>query len=982
MYRILKVLCCIFFISAHANDVKADYFSLSKSAQQGDEDAKAELIDKFYSALIPASRLKSHVDLLDEYSAKGNAKAKILKYFTIVSDVIYDKDFVSNLYKQIAIYLESPSNAEEWYWSGRIKLAEGNYQTAAQCFQKASEQGNHAALYYLGLAYQSGRGVPHDMGKAMVLIHKAAANNVPQAQYALAGAYHFGDGVKKNFQAAKRLYQNSAAAGHASALYMLVSMNDGKKKQDWKKVFAETATIEDILSIAIGYDDGSAFQKSNLDEAIYWYTIAASRGSNKAATRLATLYIYNKNYKNLKRGLELLNKAANKNYGPAFGELGYYYAKEAEPKDYKKSIEYLKKGIALEDASSYFGYGVLLEKGLGIAKDYKKAAEFYEKSTELGNIYAANNLGFMYYNGRLGERDLKKAEEFFVLAASKGVPEGIQNLKHLYMHSESSSNKSQYNTSKDEELEILEEKLSALDISTESKQSLQKDIDNQKNRNPSEESAIEKRRLEFILDLPWNKYKAINTDLKAARKILDQDQYGMKPIKDKIIEYLAVQKRLGRSSGQVLLLSGPPGVGKTAIAKSIAKATGRDFQRIALGGINDERAIRGFEKAYIGSTPGAIIKAIKVAGSANPVILLDEIDKMGENKFSGDPSAALLEVLDPEQNQKFIDHFVDLPFDLSNVLFIATSNSNDISAPLMDRMDMIQLSGYLESEKLQIAKNFLLPKERKLNGLKTNELSIDDAAMKKLITGYTQEAGVRALSREIANIARKALVEIETGEAKAVSITIKNLEKYAGVEKLRMDPTNLSPKVGVTNILAYTSVGGIVMTNEAVIFPGSGSLVVTGQIKDVMKESIRAALTFVRSRASHFGIVPSMFVENDLHIHVSNASIPKSGPSAGAAMIVSIISAFTGIPVRGDVAMTGEINLRGQVMAIGGLREKLVAAHRAGMKRVIIPFDNKQDLSEVPDTVKSGMEIITVKNIDEALAASMVKKTTPLTKGK
>lgn len=493
----------------------------------------------------------------------------------------------------------------------------------------------------------------------------------------------------------------------------------------------------------------------------------------------------------------------------------------------------------------------------------------------------------------------------------------------------------------------------------------------------SAEAGVIRNYLDWLLVLPWQKKDKLQTDLAEAKRILDEDHYGLDNVKERILEFLAVQKRTNSVKGSILCLVGPPGVGKTSLGQSIARATGRRFVRASLGGMRDEAEIRGHRRTYIGSMPGKIIQNMKKAKTINPLFLLDEIDKLG-NDYRGDPSSALLEVLDPEQNTTFNDHYLEVDYDLSHVMFITTANTLKMPRPLLDRMEIIQLSGYTEREKVEIAKRHLIPKQLKTAGLKPEELSISDDALLDMIRRYTRESGVRNLEREIANIARKVVKEIQLDNLKSVSITLKNLKKYAGIPKYNFGVAEEEDQVGTTTGLAWTEVGGEILSIEAVTMPGKGNTLLTGQLGDVMKESIEAARSFVRAHHAQFGIATEMFEKNDLHVHVPEGATPKDGPSAGIAMMTSLVSAMTGIPVRKNVAMTGEITLRGHVLPIGGLKEKLLAALRAGIKTVIIPEENKKDLEEIPDEVKDNIRIVPVSRAEEVLKIALKKKLTPL----
>ncbi len=529
-----------------------------------------------------------------------------------------------------------------------------------------------------------------------------------------------------------------------------------------------------------------------------------------------------------------------------------------------------------------------------------------------------------------------------------------------------------------DEVSELEAKIKKTKFTKEAKEKANTELKKLKSMSPmSAESAVVRNYLEWLLSIPWNKKRAIKNDINAAEKILNEDHYGLEKVKERILEYLAVQTRTQKIKGPILCLVGPPGVGKTSLGKSIAKATGREYVRFSVGGIRDEAEIRGHRRTYIGSMPGKVIQSMKKAGSSNPMFLLDEIDKMGAD-FRGDPSSALLEVLDPEQNSKFNDHYLEVDYDLSDVMFITTANTLDMPGPLLDRMEIIRLSGYTEDEKVEIAKRHLMNKLIDDHGLKEEEWSISDAALRDLIRYYTREAGVRNLEREIANLIRKATKQIVTGKVKKVTVTVKNLEKFAGVKRHRFGEMDDQDLVGITTGLAWTQVGGVILSIEAIVSRGKGKVTITGKLGDVMQESIRAALSYVRSKAPEFGIQPNAFETNDIHIHVPEGATPKDGPSAGVAMITSLVSVLTGIPVRHDVAMTGEISLRGKVMPIGGLKEKLLAAHRSGIKKVLIPIENEKDLVEIPDNVKKGLEILPMTKVDQVLENALASPLIPL----
>ena len=488
----------------------------------------------------------------------------------------------------------------------------------------------------------------------------------------------------------------------------------------------------------------------------------------------------------------------------------------------------------------------------------------------------------------------------------------------------------------------------------------------------SAEATVVRNYLDWMTELPWSSKSKINTDLENAQKILDEDHYGLEKVKERIIEFLAVQKRIQKMRGPILCLVGPPGVGKTSLGKSIAKATNRKFIRFSLGGIRDEAEIRGHRRTYIGSLPGKIIQMMKKAGTKNPLFLLDEIDKVG-NDYRGDPSSALLEALDPEQNKEFNDHYLEVDYDLSDVMFVTTANTLNILPPLLDRMEVIRLSGYTEDEKVNISQKYLIPNQSKNNGLKEDEWAIDEKINRKIIRYYTRESGVRNLEREISKIARKLVKKIDNKEKVNNPIDEKDLKNLLGVQKFNFGEIEEQNRVGVVTGLAWTEVGGEILKIETAIMPGKGKMQITGKLGDVMQESVKAAKSYIRSKSLEFGIIPPIFDKKDFHIHVPEGATPKDGPSAGVGMVTSIVSAITEIPVDKNVAMTGEITLRGLVLPIGGLKEKLLAAHRAGIKKVLIPMENKKDLVEVPKTVLESVEIIPVKNVDQVLKVALTK---------
>lgn len=529
------------------------------------------------------------------------------------------------------------------------------------------------------------------------------------------------------------------------------------------------------------------------------------------------------------------------------------------------------------------------------------------------------------------------------------------------------------------EAEEFEKKIQKVKLSKEAREKATLELRKFKAMNPmSSEATVIRNYLDWLLNIPWKTQTKIKKDIIEAEKTLNYDHYGLEKVKERIVEYLAVQARVGKVKGPILCLVGPPGVGKTSLGESIAKATGRKFVRMALGGVRDEAEIRGHRRTYIGSMPGKIVQGMRKAGSSNPLFLLDEIDKLGSD-WRGDPASALLEVLDPEQNTTFNDHYLEVDYDLSDVMFVTTANSLNMPQPLLDRMEVIRLAGYTEDEKVQIALQHLIPKQLERHGLKKKEWSISEKALHDIVRHYTHEAGVRNLEREISKLLRKALKEILTSKTtKAVKVTDRNLSTYLGAPRFKYGVQEKQNMVGTTAGLGWSEAGGDLLFIEAVMVPGKGKLSITGKLGEVMQESAQAARSFVHSKAAYFGIIPSIFEKNDIHVHVPEGATPKDGPSAGVAMCTSIVSILTGIPVRKDVAMTGEITLRGRVLAIGGLKEKLLAAHRGGLKTVIIPSENKKDLVDLPEKVKKDLEIILVSTVDEVIKHALVKRPKPI----
>jgi ATP-dependent Lon protease len=530
-----------------------------------------------------------------------------------------------------------------------------------------------------------------------------------------------------------------------------------------------------------------------------------------------------------------------------------------------------------------------------------------------------------------------------------------------------------------DEVAEIEEKIEKTKLSKEAKEKATAEVKKLRSMTPmSAEATVVRNYLDWLLGIPWKKPGKIKKDIKRARQVLDEDHYGLDKVKERIIEYLAVQQRKGKVKGPILCLVGPPGVGKTSLGKSIARATGRNFVRMSLGGVRDESEIRGHRRTYIGSMPGKIVQSMKKAKTSNPLFLLDEVDKMGAD-WRGDPASALLEVLDPEQNASFNDHYLEVDYDLSNVMFVTTANTMRIPAPLLDRMETIRLAGYTEDEKVQIARRHLIFKQIDESGLEPGEWSISDEALRDLIRYYTREAGVRNLERELANLTRKAVKEILLKEkVTAIKLTRRNLGKFAGVRRYRYGETEADDLVGVTTGLAWTEVGGELLLVEAVMLPGKGRMRMTGKLGEVMQESVEAARSYVQSRAVDFGVKPTVFQHKDIHVHVPEGATPKDGPSAGVAMCTSIVSVLTGIAIKKTVAMTGEISLRGRVMPIGGLKEKLLAALRGGVKTVLIPSENEKDLAEIPDNVKRELELIPVTTVDEVLEHALVQPLVPI----
>ncbi|MCP4209373.1 MAG: endopeptidase La [Shimia sp.] len=619
---------------------------------------------------------------------------------------------------------------------------------------------------------------------------------------------------------------------------------------------------------------------------------------------------------------------------------------------------------AVEDASEPARLADLVAGHLGIEVNEKQELlETLSVSERLEKVY-----GLMQ-----GEMSVLKVEKK-IKTRVKSQMEKTQ--REYYLNEQMKAIQKELGDGEEGEGEIaeLEEKIGKTKLSKEAKEKAEGELKKLKNMSPmSAEATVVRNYLDWMLSIPWGKRGRVKKDLGKAQEVLDTDHYGLEKVKERIVEYLAVQQRSSKLKGPIMCLVGPPGVGKTSLGKSVAKATGREFIRISLGGVRDESEIRGHRRTYIGSMPGKIIQALKKAKTTNPLILLDEIDKMGQD-FRGDPASAMLEVLDPEQNGTFVDHYLEVEYDLSNVMFLTTANSYNMPGPLLDRMEIISLAGYTEDEKREIARQHLIDKQVKNHGLKKGEFEVSDEALQEIVRTYTREAGVRNLERELAKLTRKAVTKIVKGEAETVSVTPDNLDDFLGVKKFRYGLAEDENQVGVVTGLAWTSVGGDLLHIEGLKLPGKGRMKTTGKLGDVMKESIDAASSYVRSISPQIGVKPTVFDKIDIHVHVPDGATPKDGPSAGLAMVTSIVSVLTGIPVRNDIAMTGEVSLRGNAMPIGGLKEKLLAALRGGIKTVLIPEENEKDLAEIPDNVKNGLEIIPVKHVSEVLKLALTKE--------
>ncbi|WP_105984449.1 MULTISPECIES: endopeptidase La [unclassified Brucella] len=665
-----------------------------------------------------------------------------------------------------------------------------------------------------------------------------------------------------------------------------------------------------------------------------------------------------------------------------------YAAALQEPEEDAVEIEALARSVV----SDFENYVKLNKKispevvgAAGQIDDYSKLADTVASHLAIKIPEKQEMLSVLSVRERL-EKALSFMEaEISVLQVEKRIRSRVKRQmdktqREYYLNEQMKAIQKELGDSEDgrDEVAEIEERITKTKLSKEAREKALAELKKLRSMSPmSAEATVVRNYLDWLLSIPWGKKSKVKQDLNFAQEVLDAEHFGLGKVKERIVEYLAVQARSTKIKGPILCLVGPPGVGKTSLARSIAKATGREYVRMSLGGVRDEAEIRGHRRTYIGSMPGKVIQSMKKAKKSNPLFLLDEIDKMGQD-FRGDPSSAMLEVLDPEQNATFMDHYLEVEYDLSNVMFVTTANTMNIPGPLLDRMEIIRIAGYTEDEKLEIAKRHLLPKAIKDHALQPKEFSVTEDALRNVIRHYTREAGVRSLEREVMTLARKAVTEILKTKKKSVKITDKNLSDYLGVEKFRFGQIDGEDQVGVVTGLAWTEVGGELLTIEGVMMPGKGRMTVTGNLRDVMKESISAAASYVRSRAIDFGIEPPLFDKRDIHVHVPEGATPKDGPSAGIAMVTAIVSVLTGIPVRKDIAMTGEVTLRGRVLPIGGLKEKLLAALRGGIKKVLIPEENAKDLAEIPDNVKNNLEIVPVSRVGEVLKHALVRQPEPI----
>ncbi len=669
----------------------------------------------------------------------------------------------------------------------------------------------------------------------------------------------------------------------------------------------------------------------------------------------------------------------------------FYEARAAildEPEEDPVEVEALSRSVVSEFENYVKLNKKISPEVVGAAsqiEDYSKLADTVASHLSIKITEKQEMLETVSVKGRL-EKALGFMEgEISVLQVEKRIRSRVKRQmektqREYYLNEQMKAIQKELGDGEDgrDEMAELEERIAKTKLSKEAREKADAEMKKLRQMSPmSAEATVVRNYLDWLLGIPWNKKSKIKTDLNNAEKVLDLDHFGLDKVKERIIEYLAVQARASKIKGPILCLVGPPGVGKTSLAQSIAKATGRESVRMALGGVRDEAEIRGHRRTYIGSMPGKVIQSMKKAKKSNPLFLLDEIDKLGQD-YRGDPSSALLEVLDPAQNSTFMDHYLEVEYDLSDVMFITTANTLNIPPPLMDRMEIIRVAGYTEEEKLEIAKRHLLPKAIKEHALQPNEFSVSDDALMAVIQQYTREAGVRNFERELMKLARKAVTEIIKGKAKSVDVTAANINEYLGVPRFRHGEAERDDQVGVVTGLAWTEVGGELLTIEGVMMPGKARMTVTGNLREVMKESISAAASYVRSRAVDFGIKPPLFDKSDIHVHVPEGATPKDGPSAGIAMATAIVSVMTGIPVSKEVAMTGEVTLRGRVLPIGGLKEKLLAARRGGIKKVLIPEENAKDLADIPDIVKNNMEIVPVSLMGEVIEHALVRKPEPI----